>query len=383
MKLRIGLGVSLNRRRATTAGPPAAVAPLLANLGFSSAPLIGEAVEVDYSVTGTAPITTTFQWTRDGTPITGATSESYTPVNADLTAVLGCTVTATNDVDSDSDSANAGPAGLTYIEDWARFDVGDLRADLVADGYEEIGGTNTPIVAVISDPDPAFDKTLDFRGGASSARALGYHPLRTILTGATVDYIEVLMQIENKIPNTQEQTIFFKSQSLSAGSPTTSMTTGGGFNIRLNVANSERYLFHQIPGEDATSAVGTRVNAGSGTFGSVLGDVYNVRFRIAGNDTSLRTWLASLPEPEGWGSERTHTEAIPTNGFVLGARTTSANSHNIRFWSMGVNVPAPWPVGYEAPPASTGDPLSFVSPTEETSVTTGGGVITFNFGGIV
>ena len=45
---------------------------------------------------GTAPITFAFQWTRNGSPIAGATSGTYVIQQADAGATLGCTVTASN-----------------------------------------------------------------------------------------------------------------------------------------------------------------------------------------------------------------------------------------------------------------------------------------------
>ena len=46
--------------------------------------------------TGTAPISYTYQWSRDLINISGATSSSYTVVQADMGARLRCTVTGTN-----------------------------------------------------------------------------------------------------------------------------------------------------------------------------------------------------------------------------------------------------------------------------------------------
>lgn len=43
-----------------------------------------------------SPTSYTYQWRRAGTPITGATSQSYLPVTADVGSVLSCAVTATN-----------------------------------------------------------------------------------------------------------------------------------------------------------------------------------------------------------------------------------------------------------------------------------------------
>lgn len=46
--------------------------------------------------TGTSPITYTYQWQRDGSNISGATSSTYTTVQADASYKIICIVTATN-----------------------------------------------------------------------------------------------------------------------------------------------------------------------------------------------------------------------------------------------------------------------------------------------
>lgn len=60
--------------------------------------------------TGTAPITFSYQWRRNGTAISGATASTYTLVAADEGATIRCSVTATNVVGSaTAESNNVGP----------------------------------------------------------------------------------------------------------------------------------------------------------------------------------------------------------------------------------------------------------------------------------
>lgn len=55
---------------------------------------------------GTLPFTYTYQWQRNGLPISGATSSTYVLVSADAGANVSCVVTATNSKGSASASSN-------------------------------------------------------------------------------------------------------------------------------------------------------------------------------------------------------------------------------------------------------------------------------------
>lgn len=57
--------------------------------------------------TGTATITFTYQWKRDGSNIGSATASTYTLVTADTGAAITCTVTGTNSVGNSSATSNA------------------------------------------------------------------------------------------------------------------------------------------------------------------------------------------------------------------------------------------------------------------------------------
>lgn len=57
---------------------------------------IGEVLSSDDGVWTNSPTSYTYQWTRDGAPIGGATSATYTVVAADIACEIACEVTATN-----------------------------------------------------------------------------------------------------------------------------------------------------------------------------------------------------------------------------------------------------------------------------------------------
>jgi hypothetical protein len=56
--------------------------------------------------TGTAPLTYTYQWLRNGSPISGQTASTYVIGSSDSLANITCSVTATNSYGSDSEVSN-------------------------------------------------------------------------------------------------------------------------------------------------------------------------------------------------------------------------------------------------------------------------------------
>jgi hypothetical protein len=60
----------------------------------------------DGTFTGTAPLTYTYQWLRNGSPISGQTASTYVIGASDSLANITCSVTATNSYGSDSEVSN-------------------------------------------------------------------------------------------------------------------------------------------------------------------------------------------------------------------------------------------------------------------------------------
>lgn len=73
------------------------------------------------SWTGNPVPTFEFQWLRNGSNITGATSANYTPQSIDLDQTIACRVTGTNFVGSAS-ATSAGVVITTVDDDWILFD---------------------------------------------------------------------------------------------------------------------------------------------------------------------------------------------------------------------------------------------------------------------
>lgn len=77
----------------------------------STGALVGQTLAANPgSWSGKTPITYTYQWTRDGTNISGATAQTYTLVTADKNHSIDCQVTATN-----STGATVSPSKNTHF----------------------------------------------------------------------------------------------------------------------------------------------------------------------------------------------------------------------------------------------------------------------------
>lgn len=68
-------------------------------------PKVGEEVTVTNGTWTNSPTSFSYQWSRDGLSIAGATLSSYTPTSSDYNLPLGCVVTATNGSGSTNASA--------------------------------------------------------------------------------------------------------------------------------------------------------------------------------------------------------------------------------------------------------------------------------------
>ncbi|MGA0841235.1 MAG: hypothetical protein ACO3P1_15220, partial [Pseudomonadales bacterium] len=92
----------------TGSGPSEPQAPIIASVTISGGTLVGSVLSSSISYTQ-APIpagTVTYQWDRNGSPISGATSASYTLVEADAGAAITLDVSVTNSEGSDSATSN-------------------------------------------------------------------------------------------------------------------------------------------------------------------------------------------------------------------------------------------------------------------------------------
>ncbi|MCB4860800.1 hypothetical protein K7W03_14490 [Sphingobium sp. PNB] len=85
----------------------------------------GDTATVNFSHRGAS---TTYQWTRDGAPISGATSASYTYQAGDVGHVVTCTVTATTGSVSVSATAPGTTIGTPAYIEYSRLPAGDMQS---------------------------------------------------------------------------------------------------------------------------------------------------------------------------------------------------------------------------------------------------------------
>src|SRR5215204_2234296 len=105
--------------------------------------------------TGLKPITYSYQWRSNAADIEGATAATYTPVTADVGAMISCRVTAVNDEGVTSTVSNQlGPVLLT-----ANTLPANTAAPVIADTTPRVGETiNCTLGTWTGIPTPTFSR---------------------------------------------------------------------------------------------------------------------------------------------------------------------------------------------------------------------------------
>lgn len=122
---------------------------------------VGETLSVTNGTWSNSPTGYTYQWRRDASNISGATSNTYTLVSADAETDVDCVVTASNAGGSNSADSNdiTIAAESSYLDGVLSSTVMDLDAT-VADSY---GGTGETWANLIASPaDGESQTTYDF-----------------------------------------------------------------------------------------------------------------------------------------------------------------------------------------------------------------------------
>ena len=115
MTLSIGLDLIGLNAVVLSSGNPLAPANTVAPVASGTTTVDRELSVTDGTWTNT-PLSYTYQWYRDGSPIGGATDNSYTLVTADIGATIYCIVTATNASGSNTAASNSlGPIAANPV----------------------------------------------------------------------------------------------------------------------------------------------------------------------------------------------------------------------------------------------------------------------------
>lgn len=108
---------------------------------ISGTPKVGETLSVTTGTwTGVPTPSISYQWTRDESDISGATGSTYTLIEDDEDAMIGCRVTATNAEGSDSaDAEEVGPVEaeeepIDYLVNFNFTDLSTLRTNINGTG---------------------------------------------------------------------------------------------------------------------------------------------------------------------------------------------------------------------------------------------------------
>jgi hypothetical protein len=157
---------------------------------LSGTETVGQTLSVtDGTWQGQATITFAYQWRRNGSNISGATSSTYTLIAADYDAVIDCVVTATNSLDSASaDSNDTGAiAGLAPTNDVAPSISGSTG---LGDTLTRTEGTWSGV------PTPSLTGQWRRNGAAIPGETGATYTIVAADSGADIDYLETATNAE-------------------------------------------------------------------------------------------------------------------------------------------------------------------------------------------
>jgi len=324
---------------------------------FIAQPLVGEPIElIDAEYPSGAVVA--YQWYRGdptdgGVAISGATSGDYTPVSADTGIVPYRRDTVTGPGAGVYDIAAPAPTGAQFREEWAIYGVGDDLTDLLASGWEAEGTSPLSLRAEILDgnTEGPSGKSLAVYNTNNNTYAINDN-LRDVINGSIFSVYEELFLYHEA---TKSSRTFYRHG-----------TIGAGFTVRLGT------IRHQLPGDDIAGIDGTNIL-------TLENDEYIwVRHRVEGAVSQLKVWSPGIAEPEFWNSTRTHTDALPTFGPLIGMRIDNGDRPSIVYAACGLDTPAPFWVGFTPPPETTADPFSYEAPGSDTQIGVFGGTAIFN-----
>jgi hypothetical protein len=290
--------------------------------------------------TGTMPITYTYQWQRNGSPISSATSQTYLLVYADVGTNVSCVVTASNAIGSASANSNA-------------ISVAAFDAD-----YQAILDKGTSLGYTL----PTDSVKLKQNTLLTSMKADGVWAKLDVFYVFAQDGSAEFATLNWKNPSANQST-------LSSPTPPTFVTNGGfqgngvdsyidtNFNpatqgVQYTLNNASRYFFtHAISGsgrfDGNNLGVGTnsilrasstfqRINSGaSGNLATSFDFTATVNAKSIHRTSSTNVTLFN--ETTGASTTQTSVAVQSANQFVLRSGTTYA-AHTCAAYAMGASM---------------------------------------------
>jgi hypothetical protein len=273
------------------------------------APLISGVTVVGYSLSttngswvGESPITYTYQWYRGATLITGATSSSYTLVNADEGQSMTCVVTATNAYGFSSATSNS----LTVVS--LLLDLYTSSAVAYSLRKLRTAYSGSAIQVRRSSDNTTQDIGFDLNGNLDTSSLLTF-------CGAGNGSITTWYDQSGNSNNATQTTIANQGQIVSSGSIVTDPNTG-----KISVIwSSDFYLFTGIALTQlmTMSAVVNRVITSGTLYPLVTSGATNPRLYGWGSTGAASSVLG--------GTTVTHETSTTIGAYIMSALRNSSN----------------------------------------------------------
>jgi hypothetical protein len=169
---------------AGTSAPVNSVAPVV-----SGGTTVGSTLTTTNGTWSNSPTGYTYQWYRTSSPISGATSSTYTLVTADNTNTIYCAVTATNPAGSVTQNSNTvGPVTSTYTISFLSV-AGGASGGFANNGFYQAGGGGGSggfvTGSFTATPTNVYTATVGGGGATKTSAGQGNAGSNTSLTGQT------------------------------------------------------------------------------------------------------------------------------------------------------------------------------------------------------
>lgn len=343
-----------------------AVAP---QAGFSTAgtipaqPLVGTPIGATAADAGGTPVT--YQWYRGdpagaGTAISLATSQDYTPVDADFNVRL---YRRASSAGYTADLAAPEVTGAVWSDTWESHTIGDAGAQLGAAGWTRAGADVDPVVQ--ADANSPSGRSIGIYGAGNPDYMSRDDYVAFLTTNAAgVSYIETVHIIEYVNPAPSDSR--FAMRMMPAGDRWSPDLMGPGFNCRIGS------VYHQLEGDNAGESQGQYI------MGLTPGTTYVFRHRVEGSTSKLKVWDITAAEPAAWTSERIHTGPITSYGPNIFWRYGVASPKNtLQYFSVGANAAPPVDSRWTLIAPVSSDPYGYAASATMTSFTQFDNLITY------